>query len=62
MRRLLTAFAPLREGSATTDRRAGLRWQGMVALILGGILLACGVVLFVSAHWDELGRARGMRW
>jgi len=30
-------------------------WQGMVALILGAILLACGVVLFVSAHWDEIG-------
>ena len=41
-------------GSATTDRHTGLRWQGMVALILGAILLACGVVLFVSAHWDEL--------
>jgi uncharacterized membrane protein len=24
-------------------------------LILGGILLASGVALFVSAHWDELG-------
>ncbi|MGA3135809.1 MAG: DUF2157 domain-containing protein [Terracidiphilus sp.] len=36
-------------------RPAGLRWQGMVALILGAILLACGVVLFVSAHWDEMG-------
>jgi uncharacterized membrane protein len=35
-------------------RPAGLRWQGMVALILGAILLACGVVLFVSAHWDEM--------
>jgi uncharacterized membrane protein len=35
----------------------GLRWQGMVALILGAILLGCGVVLFVSAHWDELGPA-----
>jgi uncharacterized membrane protein len=34
---------------------AGMRWQGIVALILGGILLACGVALFVSAHWDELG-------
>jgi len=30
-------------------------WQGLVALILGAILLACGVVLFVSAHWDQLG-------
>jgi uncharacterized membrane protein len=36
-------------------RPAGLRWQGIVALILGAILLACGVVLFVSAHWDDLG-------
>jgi len=34
---------------------AGLAWQGVVALILGGILLATGVILFVSAHWDELG-------
>ena len=30
-------------------------WQGLVALILGALLLACGVVLFVSAHWDQLG-------
>jgi len=33
----------------------GLHWQGITALVLGAILLACGVVLFVSAHWDELG-------
>lgn len=33
---------------------AGLRWQRIVALILGAILLTCGVVLFVSAHWDQL--------
>ncbi len=38
---------------------AGIRWQGIVALILGALLLACGIVLFVSAHWDELGP--GMR-
>jgi len=36
-------------------RPAGLGWQGMVALILGAIALACGVVLFVSAHWDDMG-------
>jgi uncharacterized membrane protein len=35
----------------------GLHWQGITALVLGAILLACGVVLFVSAHWDELGPA-----
>lgn len=33
---------------------AGLRWQGIAALILGGILLACGMVLFVNAHWDQM--------
>lgn len=35
---------------------ARISWQGVTALILGAILLACGVVLFVSAHWDEMGR------
>jgi uncharacterized membrane protein len=30
-------------------------WQVIVVLILGAILLACGVALFVSAHWDEIG-------
>ena len=34
---------------------AWLRWQVLVVLILGAILLACGVVLFVSAHWDKIG-------
>ena len=34
---------------------AGLAWQGVVALTLGGILLATGVILFVSAHWDDIG-------
>jgi len=33
---------------------AGVRWQGIAALILGAILLACGVVLFVNAHWDQM--------
>jgi uncharacterized membrane protein len=36
-----------------SSKRIG--WQGMVALILGAILLACGIVLFVSAHWDDMG-------
>ena len=36
-------------------RESGLAWQGRVALILGGILLASGVILFVSSHWDQLG-------
>jgi uncharacterized membrane protein len=27
----------------------------IVVLILGAILLACGVALFVSSHWDQIG-------
>src|SRR5579864_5603541 len=46
--------AQTREPS-TQRSAAGLAWQGVVALILGGILLATGVILFVSAHWDQLG-------
>ena len=52
MRRPRPAFAP---SSKQQEKPGGLRWQGMVALILGAILLACGVALFVSAHWDEIG-------
>jgi uncharacterized membrane protein len=32
----------------------GLRWPILVALAFGAILVAAGVLLFVSAHWDEL--------
>ena len=30
------------------------RWQVVVALILGGILLGAGLLLFVAAHWDKV--------
>src|SRR3954454_14018010 len=43
------------EEAARTTTAAGLAWHGVVALILGGILLATGVILFVSAHWDDIG-------
>ncbi len=45
------------ESQSARKDSPGLRWQGITALILGAILLACGVVLFVSAHWDQLGPA-----
>lgn len=31
-----------------------LRWPVLFALAFGGLLLAAGILLFVSAHWDEL--------
>ncbi len=45
------------EAHSASKDSPGLKWQGITALILGAILLACGVVLFVSAHWDKLGPA-----
>jgi uncharacterized membrane protein len=50
----IRAFESEQSGPAGQNSKS-LGWQGTVALILGAILLACGVVLFVSAHWDEIG-------
>jgi uncharacterized membrane protein len=41
--------------AAPSTSPAGLKWLVVTGLTLGAILLACGVVLFVSAHWDQLG-------
>jgi uncharacterized membrane protein len=49
------AASRIRAWEQQQKQPSGLRWQGLVALILGSILLACGVVLFVNAHWDRLG-------
>ncbi len=43
--------------AAQSSPAAGMAWQGVVAVTLGAILLATGVVLFVSAHWDDIGPA-----
>jgi uncharacterized membrane protein len=40
------------EAEQVPQRRA--RWPVIMALAFGGIMLAAGVLLFVSAHWDEL--------
>jgi uncharacterized membrane protein len=45
----------IRAWESERKQHHGLRWQGLVALILGAMLLACGVALFVSSHWDQLG-------
>lgn len=36
------------------EKPAGQRWQVLIALILGSILLGAGVLLFVAAHWDRV--------
>jgi uncharacterized membrane protein len=36
------------------EKPAGARWQVLIAVILGGILLGAGVLLFVAAHWDQV--------
>ena len=43
---------------AAPERRA--RWPIVMALVFGGVMLAAGVLLFVSAHWDELSPFRRM--
>ena len=55
-----THTAPRVAEQRLEKKDAGIAWQGRLALILGGILLASGVALFVSAHWDQLGP--GMRY
>jgi uncharacterized membrane protein len=45
----------IRAWESEQKKPAGLRWQVLVVLILGAILLACGVALFVSSHWDKIG-------
>jgi len=49
------AEARIRAFEKAEHKPSGLQWQGTIALILGAILLACGVALFISAHWDDLG-------
>jgi uncharacterized membrane protein len=44
----------IRQFEAEREQPSGLRWQVLLALIFGAILLAAGIALFVAAHWDEL--------
>jgi uncharacterized membrane protein len=44
----------IRNYEATQATPAGRRWQVVIVLLLGGILLGAGVLLFVAAHWDDV--------
>lgn len=38
-------------------RTTGISWPVRLALLFGAVMLAAGVLLFVSAHWDSLSPA-----
>ena len=46
--------AAIRSFEATRTKQGGRQWMVLLVLILGGILLGAGVLLFVAAHWAEL--------
>jgi hypothetical protein len=49
-----TTAAAIRDYESAQAVPHGRRWQATVALVLGGILLGAGVLLFVAAHWDNV--------
>jgi uncharacterized membrane protein len=44
----------IRNFESSQQKKQGIQWQVVAALILGGILLGAGVLLFVAAHWASL--------
>lgn len=49
--------ARIRAWESERSKGAGLRWPTLLALAAGAILMCAGVLLFVSAHWDNLSPA-----
>jgi uncharacterized membrane protein len=46
--------AAIRSFESTRTKQGGRQWMVLLVLILGGILLGAGVLLFVAAHWAQL--------
>jgi uncharacterized membrane protein len=47
----------IRDFEAGREQPAHLRWPILIAIGFGALMLAAGVLLFVSAHWDEMSPA-----
>jgi hypothetical protein len=48
----------IREFEQKQGGSARLRWPAILAISLGGLMLMAGVLLFVSAHWEDLAPSR----
>ena len=44
----------IRKFEASREQPTHLRWPILIAIGFGALMLAAGVLLFVSAHWDDL--------
>src|SRR5436305_468332 len=52
-----TAAEKIRVFEGHREKAGGLRWPVVLALGFGVLLLGAGVLLFVSAHWDQISPA-----
>ena len=52
--------ARIRDFEGTRTPPQGLRWPVLLAVVCGAVLVGAGALLFVSAHWDELGPGQRM--
>jgi uncharacterized membrane protein len=48
----------VREFESSREQPRHLRWPTLIAIAFGALMLAAGVLLFVSAHWDDMSPAQ----